>query len=189
MQNFAKMVILQQQPLFACSRPSKIRGFMAFKRLISSQQQQCTQQCCQCSAAWLHLCCALLFIVWGKGREAAADLKNFSCTFSIHSCSWLGMKSFLLFVGTQEISCESQFHKKKNSRTLFLPSQQQECIEKVQLKSFLSKLLLLPFPCLTQWTAGHSTDVTMLEQADPLSLPLLSVGMHCCVPSDTAAAD
>ena len=162
MQNFAKMVILQQQPLFACSRPSKIRGFMAFKRLISSQQQQCTQlQCCHkdsngsergssySSMVISVLCPTVQCVRQRKGSSSSRlERKNFSCTFSMHSCSWLVMKSFLL--EAHEISCESQFHKKKNSRTLFLPSQQQECIEKVQLKSFLSKLLLLPFPCLTQ---------------------------------------
>ena len=109
------------------------------------------------------------------------ERKNFSCTFSMHSCSWLVMKSFLL--EAHEISCESQFHKKKNSRKLFMPSQLQECMEKVQLKFFLSNLLLLlPFLCLTHCTVGHSTEMTMLEYDDPLSLPLLSLWQHCsCV--------
>ena len=107
------------------------------------------------------------------------------------------MKSFLL--GEQEISCESS--KKGKQQKIFMPSQLQKCMEKVQLKYFLSNLLLLlPFPCLTHCTvqecmekvqlksflsnlllllsfsclthcrAGHSTDMAMLEQDDPLSL-------------------
>ena len=111
------------------------------------------------------------------------ERKNFSCTFSMHSCSWLDMKSFLLFVEAHEISCVSQFHQKKNSRKLFMPSQLQECLGEVQLKSFLSSLLLLPFPCshTVHCTAGHSTEMSMLQQDDPLSLPLLSAWHHCCV--------
>ena len=72
----------------------------------------------------------------------------------MHSCSWLDMKSFLLFVEAHEISCVSQFHQNKNSRKLFMASQLQECMEEVQLKSFLSSLLLLllPFLCLTHCT-------------------------------------
>ena len=169
MQNFAKMVILQQQPLFACSRPSKIRGFMAFKRLISSQQQQCTQlQCCHkdsngsergssySSMVISVLCPTVQCVRQRKGSSSSRlERKNFSCTFSMHSCSWLDMESFLLFVKTHEISCVSQFHQNKNSRRLFMASQLQECMEEVQLKSFLSSLLLLlllPFPCLTHCT-------------------------------------
>ena len=113
--------------------------------------------------AWLHLCCALLFIVWGKGREAAAVLKErisaalFQCT---PAAGW-ARKVFCCFS-----SCETGSHSwflvpQQTAENFSCPASCRSVWKKCSWNS--SNLLLLPFPCLTQWTAGHSTDATMLH--------------------------
>ena len=94
--------------------------------------------------AWLHLCCALLFIVWGKGREAAAHWKErisaalFPCTpaagWSWKVFCWRHMKS----------AVRASFTRRKTAENFSCPASSRSALKKCSWNPFFQNCCCFP---------------------------------------------